>query len=133
MLEKFNYHNIDHKNKYYQMLQDQTARNYLSVGDLIDFLKMDIIKKYFLKINNNLVGLGFIIPLKENSVEIRYYIFPENRGQKYSNLLVKLLLNKIPKETTVYADIQIENIASIAAVQKNGFTTIDDFTYQIKR
>lgn len=133
MLEEFNYNNNNHREFFFKLLNDSEICKYLGRGQIIDLIKANIIRKYILTIDGNLVGIGFIQPLRENEIEIRYGILKEYRGKKYSSLLVHNLINKIGTNVTIYADIQNDNYASAKAVLNNGFTTEDNFIYQMKR
>lgn len=133
MLEEFNYNNADHKNLLFEILKDSLINKFLCRSDIIDFLSLKIIKKFVLVINGQPVGIGFIIPLRNNEVEIRYCIAERFRGNKYSNMLVEKLLEKIDPGTVIYANIQEENVASKSVVINNGFTTVDNYVYQTKR
>ena len=66
MLEEFNCNNTNHKNLLFEILKDSLINNFLWRSDIIDFLYKKIIKKFVLVINCQPVGIGFIIPLRNN-------------------------------------------------------------------
>lgn len=131
MLQEFNFNEPTHKEFLFKILKDPTMSNYLS--GIIDLITLKSIKKYVLVIDENYVGIGFIIPLRKKEVEIRYCIASNHRGKKHANTLVQKLLEKIEKESLVYANIQPENKASKFAVLNNGFKSEDDFIFHLKR
>lgn len=133
MLEEFKYGNPNHRGFFLNILGDKEICKYLGRGQLIDLVMLPIIKKYILNIDGKFVGLGFIQPLNEGEVEIRYCILEKFRGKGYSTILVNYLLEQIDDDKIVYADIQSENFASAKAVLKNEFTTNDNFIYSKKR
>lgn len=133
MLEEFNYNNAVHKELLFEIINDPSIQKYLGNGQILDLIKVKIVKKFVFIVNEIAVGMGFIIPLKEREVEIRYCISKNHRGNNYSSQLVKLLLNYMPNDYTIFADIQLDNKASAKAVLNNGFQTEDNFVFHINK